>query len=98
MNVKEHDEATAALYWEHAKAEQAVAIAEGRIIRAPGPKERLWGAESKRGWGSEEIHYSLTEAIDLIEHSHPELIDALSITRREVTELWKRITDMEAQY
>jgi len=91
-----HDTAIAALYERLAKAQQEEARAESRIIHSVGPKERLWGKETKRGWGSEEIWYSLDEALDLCKDT--QLLEALDLTQTVCAEVENELANMEAQY
>lgn len=96
VDPKQHDEATAELYFDLEKAEQELRVAQSRIIRSVGPKETLWGNESKQGWGKEEIFHDFDYAITHC--TDEDLVSAWETVDIRCHTLTSRIDGMEAQY
>lgn len=93
---KQHDEATAALYFELAQTKQDITRKEQRVIREAGVKEHRFGQGTRRGWGSEDIYHDFETALDLCKDT--ELLEALDLALSIETKLQIQIVNMEAQY
>jgi hypothetical protein len=96
IDPRQHDEATAALYFELEQAHQTLEQTKQKIIHAAGPKEILQGAESKRGWGREEVYYDLETALQRCDSAM--LIDHYTKDLAQINFLYEDIRDAEAQY
>jgi len=74
-NPKQHDEATAALYFELDQARQLVAYTANQIVRFAGVKEHRFGKETARGWGSEDIYHDFADAFKVAEAANNGLVE-----------------------
>jgi hypothetical protein len=66
IDPQTHDTKLAALYFDLARMQQQAKVLQNRIVHSAGVVTRLWGAETKRGWGSEDQYHSFDEAVVIL--------------------------------
>jgi hypothetical protein len=96
IDPRQHDEATAALYFELDEAQRHLARAIARVIRSAGVKEHRFGKDTKRGWGSEDEYYPYDEAVERVEDKS--LLDEVDHAEAEIASLDNAIFAAEAKY
>lgn len=66
IDPRQHDEATAALYFSLDQYRVTRSRQHARIIHSAGVVATRYGKDTKRGWGSEEEYFSFSEAVAIL--------------------------------